>query len=154
MLLDSSVPLHVWASVCAFKQEVHSWFFFPLLCIFFRNLDCSSLCCCVGGKQIPSRLKDVPHENDLQSLSVIRWQCEWVSVLWKPISAPLGAGDLCHGCLWDDCYDEGASWLHDNVFYHGEATQRGLVPSVKHLYYCESLLKGISPIVQPNINTF
>lgn len=51
-------------------------------------------------------------------------------MLSKPISTPLGAGDSGRGCLSDDCYDGGASWLDDSVCsVIEEQNNGGLAPS-------------------------
>lgn len=111
--LDFSVPLDVCMRLCGCSNRGFS-LYFPWLRTFCKNVP-HLLCWCVGGRTIPSWLKDVPCANHLVSLPMIRWQSERVSAIWEPISTPLGPGDLCHGCLWDDCLDEGSTWLDDSV---------------------------------------
>lgn len=71
-------------------------------------------------------LKDVPHENDPESL----WWGDSVSDSAN-LRKNLGAGDSCRGRLWDDCRDEGASWVDADIFCHTWAKQWGAANTCK-----------------------
>lgn len=131
-----SSPACMRGCVCAFTQEVHS-LYSPA--VYFFLTSNARLCAACGSETDPIMAEGCP-TRERPTVIISDKATVWVSqcVMKANLCTP-GAGDLCHGCPWDDFYDEGASWLDDSVFYHRGAKQWGLAPSAEPL--CESWLK-------------